>query len=67
MAAKRRAVDGGSAMDEILGISRSGTTTPYPATSIPDTPVDTPPVEEVKLQELTTSSKSVMDYFKEKL
>lgn len=54
-------------MDEILGISRSGTSTPYPATSIPDTPVDTPPAEEVKLQELTISSKSVMDYFKEKL
>ncbi|KAH8096762.1 hypothetical protein BXZ70DRAFT_1001036 [Cristinia sonorae] len=67
MAAKRQALNAGSAMDEILGISRSGTATPYPTTSIPETPTDTPAEEDVKLQELTTSSKSVMDYFKEKL
>ena len=54
-------------MDEILGISRSGTTTPYPTTSIPETPSDSPAEDGVKLQELTTSSKSVMEYFKEKL
>ena len=52
-------------MDEILGISRSGTSTPYPPTSVPDTPSELS--AHLGLQELTTSSKSVMDYFKEKL
>ncbi|KAF7800101.1 hypothetical protein EIP86_011345 [Pleurotus ostreatoroseus] len=74
LASKRLATKHASAMDEILGISRSGTATPYPSTSIPDTPIDsssatTPSAEsdDLKLQELTTSSKSVMDYFREKL
>ncbi|THH30859.1 hypothetical protein EUX98_g3309 [Antrodiella citrinella] len=65
LAAKRLAIGADSAMDEILGISRSGTATPYPNSSIPQSTADTPHVE--GLQELTTSSKSVMDYFKDKL
>lgn len=44
--------------------------TPYepgPSTSASPTPAPGPTQEELKLQELTVSSKSVMDYFKEKL
>ncbi|EIW55881.1 uncharacterized protein TRAVEDRAFT_50368 [Trametes versicolor FP-101664 SS1] len=44
--------------------------TPYepgPSTSASPTPAPGPTKEELKLQELTVSSKSVMDYFKEKL
>lgn len=61
------ALSSSSAMDEILGVSRSETATPFPqdSPSIPDTPSDTQ--DDLKLQELRTSSKSVMDYFKEKL
>ena len=71
MASKNIASKSASAIDEILGISRSGSTTPYP--SALDTPALTDPsssaspAEQLKMQELTTSSKSVMDYFKEKL
>ncbi|KAK7691662.1 hypothetical protein QCA50_005061 [Cerrena zonata] len=55
-------------MDEILGISRSESATPFPqdSSSIPNTPSDDTQ-DVLKLQELKTSSKSVMDYFKEKL
>jgi Pin2-interacting protein X1 len=81
LASKNIASKSSTAIDEILGISRSGTSTPFPSTSaslptsVPDsfspTPFDsttgTPAEEGLKLQKLTTSSKSVMDYFKEKL
>lgn len=75
MASKRLASKSSTAIDEILGISRSATATPYPDTSIPPTPSNfnstsqtpLPEETELKLQELTTSSKSVMDYFREKL
>lgn len=73
LASKRLASKSSAAIDEILGISRSATATPYSETSTPSTPLDTPsdepdtPQEDLKLQELTTSTKSVMDYFKEKL
>jgi len=77
LASKRLAFKDSAAIDEILGISRSATATPYPDTSIPTTPLDTTSStpthdpssteQELELQHLTTSSKSVMDYFKEKL
>lgn len=74
LASKRIASKSSIAIDEILGISRSGTSTPYLESSIPSTPLDTPSDEvdsseqdDLKLQKLTTSTKSVMDYFKEKL
>lgn len=72
MASKNIASKSSAAIDEILGISRSGTSTPYPTTSMSDTPTEpssssTPSEGGLKLQELTVSTKSVMDYFKEKL
>ena len=82
MAAKSRASTSASAMAEILGIADSGSvtpssllSTPYPSTPFepgPSTSSSEPsgaatPADELKLQELTVSSKSVMDYFKEKL
>ena len=82
MAAKSRASTSASAMAEILGIADSGSvtpssllSTPYPSTPFepgPSTSSGEPsgaatPADELKLQELTVSSKSVMDYFKEKL
>ena len=63
------ALGSSSAMDEILGVSRSETATPFPlqdTPSIPGTPSEDTQ-DELKLQELKTSTKSVMDYFKEKL
>ncbi|CAL1711148.1 unnamed protein product [Somion occarium] len=65
LAAKRMALSSSAAVDEILGVSRSTSGTPLLSASIPGTPADTQ--GDLKLQELTTSSKSVMDYFKEKL
>ncbi|KAI0698233.1 hypothetical protein BC835DRAFT_1413178 [Cytidiella melzeri] len=74
LASKRLASHSSTAIDEILGISRSATTTPYPSGSMLSTPLDTPssttPAQEgdsLTLEKLTTSSKTVMDYFKEKL
>ncbi|KAL4245094.1 hypothetical protein ABKN59_010210 [Abortiporus biennis] len=64
IAHKRMALSSSAAMDEILGISRSGTSTPLPSTSMGETSSDS---QDLKLHELKTSSKSVMDYFKEKL
>ncbi len=81
MAAKSRASTSAAALAEILGIADSGSATPSsiptsypptlfeagPSTSSSDPSGTATPAEELKLQELTVSSKSVMDYFKEKL
>ena len=82
MASKNLASKSASAIAEILGISDTPTplsgpssapttypSTPYeprPSTSASSSGIATP-AEELKLQELSVSSKSVMDYFKEKL
>lgn len=66
LASKRLASKSSTAIDEILGISRSASGPSTPAYSTPLTPLETAtPMDD--LQELTTSSKSVMDYFREKL
>ncbi|KAI0090529.1 hypothetical protein BDY19DRAFT_1040795 [Irpex rosettiformis] len=70
LASKRLASKSSVAIDEILGISRSASATPYPSESIPSTPLDSTPAESnegMNLEKLTTSTKCVMDYFKEKL
>ncbi|KZT23598.1 hypothetical protein NEOLEDRAFT_1180032 [Neolentinus lepideus HHB14362 ss-1] len=61
---KRMAYQNSAAVSEILGISRSATQTPATATPVEDT-LSSPSID--ILHPLTTSSKSVMDYFKEKL
>lgn len=73
MASKALASKSSTAIAEILGVP-SSQTTPAPTTSsstptpYPSTPDVQPGTDsEVKLQELNTSRKSVMDYFKEKL
>ncbi|OSX62725.1 hypothetical protein POSPLADRAFT_1046131 [Postia placenta MAD-698-R-SB12] len=71
IASKGLASKSATAISEILGVA-SSTTTP-PSTSTPilsavDTPVaDASSSSDLKLQDLTTSTKSVMDYFREKL
>lgn len=83
MAAKSLASKSASALAEILGISPtpsasasgypSSAPTPYPSTPYEPGPSTSnsggsaTPAEGIKLQELTVSNKSVMDYFKEKL
>ncbi len=62
IAAKNRAGNSSAAMSEILGIS-SQSTTPTPGTCTPITKLDEPPT----MEKLTVSTKSVADYFKERL
>ncbi|OBZ78453.1 Protein PXR1 [Grifola frondosa] len=76
IASKSLASKSASAIAEILGVA-STSSTPYPSSSTSATPFDcaTPndvsglasSTADLKLQELTISSKSVMDYFREKL
>ncbi|KZT01998.1 uncharacterized protein LAESUDRAFT_445071 [Laetiporus sulphureus 93-53] len=77
IASKGLAAKSATAISEILGIAPSlSLTTPSLTTSAYSTPIialETPASEsatlstELKLHDLTTSSKSVMDYFREKL
>ncbi|KAI0659049.1 hypothetical protein C8Q70DRAFT_1120646 [Cubamyces menziesii] len=82
MAAKNMASKSASAIAEILGIAPTPSASvsghdPYPSTPYEPGPstsasssssgVATPADDALKLQDLTVSSKSVMDYFKEKL
>ncbi|EIN06701.1 hypothetical protein PUNSTDRAFT_115211 [Punctularia strigosozonata HHB-11173 SS5] len=61
--AKRMALADSAAVSEILGISRNAT----PTITTSTTPEPSAEPEAAPLEQLTTSSKSVMDYFKEKL
>jgi len=76
IAAKRMASSNSNALAEILGIPSSSTSSlssPYPSTAVTLTPTPVPgpglAVAEAQepLQQLTTSSQSVGDYFKAKL
>jgi len=62
IAAKSFASKSSAAIDEILGIASTSATTSTDVTPGTLTPIDTPPLEK-----LTTSTKSVADYFKERL
>lgn len=70
---KRMALTNSAAMAEVLGIaptptsSSSSAATPAPASNTPSSSGDATPEPALQLEVLTTSSKSVMDYFKEKL
>ncbi|KAH9943593.1 hypothetical protein B0H21DRAFT_892726 [Amylocystis lapponica] len=64
IASKGLASKSAAAVSEILGVAPAPTSAPsHPSASASPYP----PEPEVVLQELTTSSKSVMDYFREKL
>jgi Pin2-interacting protein X1 len=77
IAAKRMALSNSTALAEILGIPSSSTSSvssPYMSTAVTPTPTPAPgpgpgPAVEAQepLQQLTTSSQSVGDYFKAKL
>lgn len=74
IASKGLASKNATAISEILGVASSSSTILTPAPSAyPSTTNDTPtsasatPSSELKLQDITTSTKSVMDYFREKL
>jgi Pin2-interacting protein X1 len=76
IAAKRMASSNSNALAEILGIpssSASSLSSPYPSTAVTPTPTPIPgpgpaaPEAQEPLQQITTSSQSVGDYFKAKL
>lgn len=64
LAAKRLATQSTASMNEILGIPRSESTSASQTTASTPLPDAQP---ELKVQELTTNSQSVMDYFRAKL